>query len=143
MSFQPKLIEVSLEISRIECRLFVWKVPRTSLIAGLARFAGCYAHGSAGSNDGRLIRWRIEEFRDCPFDVGPSRISGLLVDFSELRYEWGDDLDVPWVPELGHGPLRIIVSPSNREAMAGVLDESVFRDHVDTAIGEINASLNG
>ena len=85
-----KLEDVSLNISSVQCSCQRWDLRKIHRAGGLLTFTGTYLHGSAGSDDARFIRWRIDEFCDLGY---PLLIDGLVVDCRSLDYEWGDNLD--------------------------------------------------
>lgn len=106
--------EVSLSISELEYNCYIWKVRGRQEVAGLIAFRGIYKLGSAGTKDAKFINWRINEFAELPT---PSTISGLIVDFRELDYRWGDDLAVNPIPiRRRGGPVRVVIQPEDVEA---------------------------
>ncbi len=135
----PKLTEVSLEISKIQTNYYTWKIPNTQLLAGLIVFSGTYLPGSSGSDDALFIKWRINEF--CELEL-PQTISGLVVDFRNLDYQWGDDLDVhpQRLRRLGK-PVRIVVAQERYEAFKGVLGEQELRADIELAFAELITAL--
>lgn len=131
----PKLTEVSLDISKLECKCYVWPVPRTLEIAGLILFSGTYLYGSAGSDDALFIKWRIDEF--CQLEQ-PQKISGLIVDLRDLNYQWGDDLCIyPYDIKMMQKPIRIVVTPERYTAFKGVLAEEELRTDIEVAFAEV------
>jgi hypothetical protein len=135
----PKLTKVSLDISQLKSEYYIWKIPNTQLLAGLIVFSGTYLPGSSGSDDALFIKWRINEF--CEFQF-PQTISGLVVDFRNLDYQWGDDLDVhpQRLRRLGK-PVRIAVSPERYEAFKGVLGEQELRTDIEVAFADVTTAL--
>jgi hypothetical protein len=59
------------------------------------------------------------------------------VDFTDLDYEWGDDLSVPFVA-LGNAPLVVVVAPERYEAFAGAINEERLRTDLDAAFEEVS-----
>jgi len=137
--YSPKLTEVNLNISQLECKYYVWEIPKTQTLAGLIVFSGTYLYGSAGSDDALFIKWRINEF--CELEL-PQKIIGLVVDFRSLDYQWGDDLDVypQEIRRLGQ-PVRIVVTPERYEAFKGVLGEQELHTDIEVAFSEIIEAL--
>lgn len=135
----PKLTEISLEISQIKSKYYIWKIANTQLLAGLIGFSGTYLPGSSGSDDALFIKWRINEF--CELEL-PQTISGLVVDFTNLDYQWGDDLDVypQRLRRLGK-PVRIVVAQERYEAFKGVLGEQELRTDIELAFAELITAL--
>lgn len=135
----PHLTEVTLDISQLKCKYYVWKIPKMQKLAGLIVFSGTYAYGSAGSDDALFIKWRINEF--CELEL-PQKISGLVVDFRILDYQWGDDLDVypQEIRRLGQ-PVRIVVTPERYEAFKGVLGEQELHTDIEVAFAEVIEAL--
>jgi hypothetical protein len=138
-SFTHELAEISLNISQLHCSCFVWMIPRKKLLGGLIRFSGTYRHGSSGSDDAMFIRWRINEFCDLQM---PDRVAGLVVDLTDLDYQWGDDLDVYPVRlrRLG-APVRVVVAAQRLEAFEGVLGSEELRTELDAALQDVTNQL--
>lgn len=137
--YSPKLTEVTLNTSKLECKYYIWEIPKTKKLAGLIVFSGKYLYGSAGSDDALFIKWRINEFCELNF---PHQISGLVVDFRSLDYQWGDDLDVSPQKIRGLGqPVRIVVTPERYEAFKGVLDEQELYTDIEVAFAQIVKAL--
>ena len=134
-----RLNEVSLDISNIECNCYTMDLPKSDALLGVIKFSGKYGHGSGGSDDALFIDWRINEF--CDLDV-PLKISALIVDFSELEYEWGDDLFV--YPERLRSeklPVQIVVNEKCYEAYQGILGEKELKTDRLEALDEIKVLL--
>lgn len=74
------LTDAALDISRIACECKVWKSRRNHRTGGLVTFCGVFLPGSAGADDARFIRWKLEEFYEL------YRPDGLVVDCRELEY---------------------------------------------------------
>lgn len=131
--------EVSLEISQLRYSCAVWVVPRRHALAGIIRFSGIYRPGSQGSDDALFIQWRLNEFCDITL---PDSISGLLVDFRELDYTWGDDLDVQpdRLRRIG-APVRIVVTKERWAAFEGILGERELTTDFAQAFDEINKEI--
>lgn len=83
-----KLTPVSLEISDIQFKGYIWKIDGDENFTGYVRFTGRYRDGSLGEEDAKFINFRLEEFCDY---VRPTH---LVVDLKELDYQWGDDLSL-------------------------------------------------
>src|SRR5262245_14061775 len=108
--YTPRVEAVTLDVSMLTCQCHVGPVPRTQMLAGLVVFHGPYRARSAGSDDALFIRWRIREL--CELQL-PSSIQGLLVDFRDMAYEYGDKLSVGGNPLDDHRqPIRVVVQPS-------------------------------
>ncbi|KAF3885148.1 MULTISPECIES: hypothetical protein [Nostocales] len=131
--------EISLDISHIETKYYICKLPKTQILVGLIVFIGTYLAGSSGSDDALFIKWRINEF--CDIEL-PEKISGLVVDFRNLDYQWGDDLDVQpqRLRRLGK-PVRVVVTAERYEVFKGVLDEQELRTNIETAFAEVKEAL--
>jgi hypothetical protein len=102
--YSPKLQEVSLDVSELKYSCATWEVPRSNRSGGIIRFVGVYEPGSAGTLDALFIDWRIREFCEL------AAFRGLIIDFTDLDYVWGDDFAVPFEP-LGNGPVLVVVAP--------------------------------
>jgi hypothetical protein len=132
---QMNLTQISLEISDISYECFLWKIPNSQDFAGLITFSGTYRNGSNGFDDALFIKWKINEF--CEVET-PFPICGLVVDFSELIYEWGDDLTVSAKHlRLREQPIRIVVSLDRYKAFEGVLDVEELRTDINIAFSEV------
>src|SRR5262245_8717794 len=139
--YKPRLEAVTLDVSMLTCQCYVWSVPRTQILAGLVVFHGLYRPGSAGSDDARFIRWRIREL--CELRL-PSSIEGLLVDFRDMAYEYGDNLSVDDNPLDDDGqPIRVVVQPSQIEAFRGVIGDHRLRTDLEEAAAEVSDILRG
>jgi hypothetical protein len=137
--YAPRLQEASLVVSDLVCQCFTWPVPRTAMHAGLIVFRGTYGHGSAGKDDALFIRWRIRELCEL-HDPGP--ISGLLVDFRDMTYTWGDDLTVDAGP-FDREPVRVIVRPAQLEAYRYPVGADRLRTDFEEAAAEVSDILRG
>ena len=131
--------EVDLLISQLSYSCTAWVVPKIRALAGIIRFSGTYRPGSQGSDDAMFIKWRINEF--CDLEL-PERISGLLVDFRDLEYTWGDDLEVQ--PErlrrIG-APVRVVVSEDRWSSFEGVLGSQEMTTDFKVAFDEIESAI--
>lgn len=140
MSSSRKLIRIDLdEVSDLRYSCHAWVAGSSGYAGGIIRFHGEYRHGSAGAGDALFIEWRIEEFCDVQ---DPVQIQGLVVDFRDMRYEWGDDLDVPArrlrSMEL---PVLAVVSPEAKGFFNGPLSEEELRTDFDQAVVEVDEML--
>lgn len=123
----PKLEPFSPVISAIQYECYIWKVPKAPYGAGYIKFSGVYQHGSAGKDDARFIRQRLNEFSEL------THIRGLVVDFRELVYVWGDDFRGE--PDNFTGlPIRFLVSPPGK-------NQEIY-DAYKWALGEENLCIN-
>ncbi|MEH1950091.1 MAG: hypothetical protein V7K77_24520 [Nostoc sp.] len=137
--YSPNLMEVTLNISQIECKYYVWEIPKMPTLGGLIVFSGTYLYGSAGSDDALFIKWRINEFCELEF---PQKLSGLVVDFRSLDYQWGDDLDVyPQEIRRLRQPVRIVVTSERYEAFKGVLGEQELHTDIEVAFAQVIEAL--
>ncbi|MEH2167150.1 MAG: hypothetical protein V7K41_10840 [Nostoc sp.] len=137
--YSPNLTKVTLNISQLKCKYYVWKIPKMQKLAGLIVFSGTYLYGSAGSDDALFIKWKINEF--CELEL-PQKIIGLVVDFRNLDYQWGDDLDIyPQEMRRLEQPVRIVVTPERYEAFKGVLGEQELHTDIEVAFAEVIEAL--
>ena len=135
------LAPVSLDaISALTYECFIWTAPGRHL-GGLISFHGTYHYGFGGTEDALFIKWRTSEFCDLK---EPGRIEGLIVDFRDMDYRWGDDLYVP-ASRLRRGkrPIRIVVDPGQVDAYASILETDELRTDLDVAATEVNEILRG
>ena len=93
-------------------------------------------HASAGSDDARFIKWRIDEFCDLGY---PLLTDGIVVDCRSLDYEWGDNLDFSPSGKPIEFPTLIVVTDAQREAFSGILGEHDLRFDLHEAIDEMNS----
>lgn len=138
-SFLKTLTPVSLDdISSLTCECFVWSAS-ASLVGGLISFHGTYRPGSAGTEDALFIKWRTGQFCDLP-EPGP--IQALVVDFRDMDYRWGDDLDVP-APRLRRAerPIRVVVNAEQLDKYESILGVDETRTDLDAAVMEVNEIL--
>ncbi len=143
MNNLPDLKPISLDISQIEYQCYHWYIPETRRTAGLIKFRGVYRRGSAGTPDATFIQWRLDEFGKLE---DPMPIWGLVVDFRELDYVWGDDF-CPGVNLLLDGPVRMVIPsaethPEQYKAFRWALGQSekVCTD-IELAFAEIREIL--
>ena len=125
--------EIDWPISRLKSTFFLWKSSIDSNPNGCIKFEGQYGVGSNGKNDGMWIGWRIDEF--CEY-VQPH---SLIVDLSELEYEWGDDLFVSPVNALP-GDYRVVVRSDKLDVFQRVVDRSRTGIDIETAARGLLAS---
>ena len=77
------------------------------------RYSGQYPFGSGGNADARYMHAMAKAA------VAAFEPSGVIHDFSELRYEWGDMLEMVFGvgPEVEPSPVAIVVGPGCEEAI--------------------------
>jgi len=96
-----RLSKFDLEEVSVVAELFKWTKNTSKLY--LLKFSGIYPHGSQGANEGKFIGRKI---RELIRDFSPK---GLIIDFSNLNYEWGDDIEIyPWQFKKLDNPLQFI-----------------------------------
>lgn len=96
-----RVSKFDLEEVSVVAELFKWTKNTRNLY--LLKFSGIYPHGSQGANEGKFIARKIRELMR---DFSPK---GLIIDFSNLNYEWGDDIEVyPWQFKKIENPLQFI-----------------------------------
>ena len=103
-------------------------------------FHGTYRYGSAGSPDAGLIKGIVTTGLSVfnPFS--------LLIDLSDLEYNWGDNLDLSF-EETGHITTVVLVGEKCRRAMStlffgidsdkDIVDNDFFYDSFDKAIEKL------
>lgn len=103
-------------------------------------FHGTYRDGSAGSPDAGLIKGIVTTGLSVfdPFS--------LIIDLSDLEYNWGDDLDLSF-EETGHTTTVVLVGEKCRRAMSTlmfgvdtdkeIVDNEFFFDSFDKAIDKL------
>ncbi len=135
----PPLQEVSLEISAIKTACYMWRIKRRSIYAGYTVVSGVYREGSAGAQDATYIHWRLNEFCDL---THPALIQGLVVDFTNLEYTYGDDLEItPDRIVRMRLPLRIVVPADKRDRFEPVLGSEHLSTSLEDAFGYVQRSL--
>jgi hypothetical protein len=130
-----KLTEVSLEISTLSYTCKVWENKRLHRRGGLISFSGHYPPGSRGTKNATFIKWKLNEFVSLGF---PYRLDGLVVDFSELDYVWGDDLSDHPTCCRHDFPILTVITEERREAFAGVLNNNRLRTNLRAALAEMD-----
>lgn len=137
--YTPRFAPMVLDVSALTCKCFVWPVPRTLMHAGLISFHGIYRDGSGGADDSLFISWRIREL--CELRL-PSRICGLLVDFRDMVYDFGDDLSVDGSPlDATRGPIRVIVRSDQIAAFRGQMKAHRLHTELEVAAAEVSDLL--
>ena len=103
-------------------------------------FHGSYRYGSAGRSDAGLIKGIIKTGITVfdPFAV--------LIDFSDLEYTWGDNLDLSF-EETDSTPTAILVSDKCGRAMStlefgldtpkDIVDNELFFDNYEKALEKL------
>lgn len=131
------LADAPLEISRIRCECKLWRSRRNHRVGGLATFRGVYQPGSAGKEDARFIRWKLEEFYEL------YRADGLVVDCRELEYTWGDDLTFPKRDpyRADHFPLLVVLRPEQQDVYAYAISRERHRQDLLVALREMDEAI--
>lgn len=119
-----ELTKVTLsDISRITHEVFLprsepYVIPDFKVI----RYTGHYRHGSAGKADARYISATTAAAHEAWFS------SGIVLDFTELQYEWGDEMEC--VFDIGQRsqhncafPLVIVVGPECKEGLKSLVPD--------------------
>lgn len=137
-AFNPNaLCAVSLAISDVSCDCRVRDSSHGRRVGGLITFRGRYHPGSAGKDDARWIKWRLNEFYDL------TRFDGLVVDCQELDYTWGDDLhlrpDARSLPD--NFPFLLVIRAEQEEAFAYSEPRQYHRFDLMMALAEIDGQL--
>lgn len=88
----------------------------------IAKFSGTYRIGSSGAPDARFVSGMI----NAALEVWDWAQDGLVIDFSALAYEWGDEMDYfmgsAWVRWYGpHIPSATVVGPKCERGIATLL----------------------
>jgi hypothetical protein len=133
-----KLNTISLEISEIKYECKIWQIKKYHKTGGLISFIGKYGHGSLGSNDAKYIQWKIEEFCDLSW---PIHLDGLVVDFSKLDYEWGDDLDGFPSHKQSKFPVIFVIREEQCESFEWPIGGEFLRFNLNLALYELDEML--
>jgi hypothetical protein len=113
MNLRPVRIE---EETRLRCEFQLETTGRNSFQYTLiARFSGDYRDGSAGKPDARFIAGMTR------MGVAIWHPAALILDLSELRYEWGDDLGEILPPGGKHLRSAVVIGPGCARAIATLL----------------------
>lgn len=120
-----QLVEVTLEdLSSIRHKVFLspcedFSIPEFKIIS----FQGIYGHESAGKKDAKYLVASIKAAHEAWYTAG------TIFDFSELSYEWGDEMD--WVldcldrsPTNCIYPLAIVVGQKSDAGLRSLLNNS-------------------
>lgn len=81
----------------------------------IARFIGEYRDGSAGAPDAAFIIGMVK------MAVQIWRPAALVLDLSELRYDWGDEMDWLLPPSVGCRKTAVVVGPGCARAIATLM----------------------
>ena len=105
-------------------------------------FHGKYQDGSAGKSDAGLIKGVITT------GLSVFRPFSLLINFVDLEYNWGDDLDLSF-EETEPTSAVILIGEKCRQAMStlafgintdkDIVDNEFFFDEFDKAIGKLKS----
>jgi hypothetical protein len=133
--FDPKrLHDAPLEVSDVRCECKLWDSRRNHRRGGLVTFRGLYRPGSAGTDDARVLRWRLNQFYEL------YGVSGVVIDCRELDYVWGDDLSFPVPGVLNRTksfPMLVVLRPEQTEAYAHALNAEERRHDLLGALAEV------
>lgn len=103
----------------------------------IARFIGTYADGSSGRPDAAFILGMTRAALDV-WHPG-----SLVLDLSELKYDWGDEMD--WLlPPESHRPTAVIVGPACEKAIATLMfgrDSTRLATEADFIFSNLNEAL--
>ncbi|MES2072016.1 MAG: hypothetical protein V4488_16790 [Pseudomonadota bacterium] len=133
-----ELTQVTLkDLSRIEHEVYLppfekYLSPEFKLIA----FQGIYGHGSAGKADARYMQAVCRAAHEAWYT------SGTILDFSNLEYEWGDEMEqvidcLDRSPGNCTYPLAIVVGSRSEQALRSLLQES----YDDLCFRELESAL--
>lgn len=133
--FNPmqNLIPEELPQSFLTFKCAKWQIKGTQLIGGVVSFTGTYRDGSAGFSDAFFIQSKTQEF------VRFLRPNGLVVSFLQMKYSFGDDLDIPWIQKTG--PYRIICSSENIRSIQYIFGEKAFCGNVIDGVDQVTKEL--
>ena len=113
-----KLVRVSFEDqNRIDCEFFLETTGKNRFSYTLiAKFRGRYRDGSAGAPDAAFIRGLTHTA------IEVWRPAAVVLDLSELHYEWGDEMDLLFdVGADQHVKSAIVVGPDCTKAIATLM----------------------
>lgn len=100
-NFKNNLSRFERDEVSVSVELFKWFKENTPLF--LIKFYGNYPLGSKGSSEGKFISLKLRELMR---DFEPH---GLIIDFSGMHYEWGDDIEIyPWQLKRSEKPLQFV-----------------------------------
>lgn len=144
MNFQPVSIEKYCPSITYDFR--IKKLRNTQLVDILIiSFHGSYRYGSAGSPDAGLIKGIITTGLSIfkPFS--------LLIDLSDLEYNWGDNLDLSF-SETGETNTVVLIGQKCRRGLStlsfgidstqDIVDNNFFFDSFDKAIEKLENKTN-
>jgi hypothetical protein len=132
-----RLLQISLKISAIEADCEIWQSPQNHRKGGLIGFRGDYQLGSMGSDDARFIKWTIRQFIDL------ENVDGLVIDCTELTYEFGDDLSFSTLvpPRYQEIPTLVAVAPSCLDQYLYCVGKRDIRTSLEAALAEMDAHV--
>ena len=106
--------------SNIQCKYYFGESPEHTI--AVVKFSGHYRMGHEGNPDSTFMGAMTAAGL---FAMDPD---GLVIDMSELKYDWGDMLDAVLPNEAGrYGELRIptvvVVGPESKDAVRSLIDD--------------------
>lgn len=100
IKINDKFSKYEIDIEKLEIDLYEMLSHNNSFYL---KVSGYYPRGSAGKAEGKLVGRKI---REVMRDFSPK---GLIIDFSELDYEWGNDIEIyPWQLKRIEKPLQFV-----------------------------------
>jgi len=135
---QLNFTEISTNISDIN--VLGSLMPFENYKIGLIEVSGSYGYGSEGANDAKYLAWRLNEF--VKFAVP----DGLIIDYKELHYEWGDDIRlIPFEYNSlsKRKPYRLVLLDSQRDKFNFLLrnKQKYIESNVEDAIDILKIEL--
>ena len=127
------------ELSKIKCECFEIEYKNKKI--GLISFDGIYKSGSAGKDDAFFITHKLQQFYESldPF--------ALIVDCTNLEYEWGDEFDLNLHSENnkslksrnGHLRYRVVVPNKKVKKFNYGIEEKYIVDNFDDALESLTS----
>ena len=113
----------------------------------IVKFIGTYAIGHAGSPDATYMQAMVRVGEMC------FHPSAVVLDLSELSYQWGDDMEGVFGPDCPHAVAvrAVVVGPPSREAIGTLLfgvhsttpatEHEGFFEDVDAAVAYVRRRI--
>jgi len=102
----------------------------------IVRASGTYGHGSGGNSDARYLDARLAAWTRA---YGPS---GVVLDFRELRYEWGDMMTAVIEAASVHGvECTLVVSDLCRAGLESLVRDEMRKEPADYLFEDVSQAL--
>lgn len=132
-----RLVASPLNTSLLQATSHIWHSPRNHRTGRLIGFAGRYKPGSDGQDDARFVRRTLLAFYEL------YRVDGIVIDYRQLVYEWGDDLEFPnrSIFKDEQIPLLVVLESDQASAYDHAIDRGCHRFDLGKALAEVSEAM--